>query len=340
MSEVIYSINGKNFKEFEVYVSDSTGLVGLLPRKDIKQYDWAEYHGISPDLSKPKFKEREIELKCFVRGENWELLFSNFREFIVDQFSKSHTQRLHVEPLNYKTLAYEVYLKDEVKIDKTFHDGEMVATFTLKFIEANPIKKVLKTSLDTFKLAFNIDSQTEIFFGDGTKQVGRGNVNLTKEYNSPSYDNSGINLSEQSAVNDNYFEVFTIPQEFHAYYFSVEAIIPTPKNIVLYVIGRKMNNTYEVVAISPIKNGNAGSNTISVIKELNVSEYGKFILKVLDSNGNEIPGISFKNPRIEEAEVIGEWKNMLGKEKIIIIAGNIEDLKDLNTEADLLWQKI
>ncbi len=69
-------------------------------------------------------------------------------------------------------------------------------------------------------------------------------------------------------------------------------------------------------------------------------EYGKFIYKVLDSEGNEIPGILYSNPRIETAEVLGEWQNMLGKEKIIIIAGNIEDMKNLQTPAEIIWEKI
>jgi len=60
----------------------------------------------------------------------------------------------------------------------------------------------------------------------------------------------------------------------------------------------------------------------------------------LDSDGNEIPGIVYDNPRIETAEVVGEWQNMLGKEKIIIIAGNIEDMKNLQTPAEIIWEKI
>ena len=190
MSEVKYSLNGKSFKDFGVYVSESIGLVGLLESKNVTQYDWAEYHGIAPDLRKPKFKERTIELKCFIRGNNWEELFNSFMMFVIKEFSKPGTQRLHVEPFGFKTLPYEVYIKDEVKPEKQFSDGEMFATFSLKFIEPNPIKRVLKTSLDTFKLSYEIDSETEIFFGDGTKQTGRGNVSLTKDYSAPSYENS------------------------------------------------------------------------------------------------------------------------------------------------------
>lgn len=340
MSEVKYSLNGKSFKDFGVYVSDSIGLVGLLESKNITQYDWAEYHGIAPDLRKPKFKERTIELKCFIRGNDWEELFNNFMVFVIGEFSKPGTQRVHIEPFGFKTLPYEVYMKDEVKPEKQFSDEEMFATFSLKFIEPNPIKRVLKTTLDTFKLSYEIDSETEIFFGDGTRQTGRGNVSLTKDYSMPSYEDSGLSIISASGVNNQYFEVNYTPENSTVYQFSVEVDLELPKNIKLYVIGRKLDNTYEAVAVSTINEGITGKNLISVLKAVNMDDYGKFIYKVLDSDGNEIPGIEYINPRIETAEVVGDWRNMLGKEKIIIIAGNIEDMKSLQTPAEIIWEKI
>ena len=340
MSEVKYSLNDKLFKDFGVYVSESTGLVGLLERKDVTQYDWSEYHGISPNLKKPKYKERTIELKCFMKGGNWEDLFKNFMDYIIGEFSKPGTQRLHIEPLGFKTLPYEVFMKDEVKVDKTFKEGEMFAVFTLKFIEPNPIKTILTTSLDEFKLVYKIDSETEIFFGDGTKQIGRGDVSLTKNYAYPSYQSSGITLVERSGVNNEYFETYSDLNSTETYMFSVDVTIAAPKNLILYVVGRNLDNSYEVVAISDIQECNSGLNNISLIKSPSLLNYGKFIFKVLDDQGNEVPNLIYANPRIETTEILGEWKDMMGKEKIIIIAGNIDDLKSLTTPAEILWNKI
>lgn len=340
MNEVKYSLNGYLFKDFGVFVSDSPGITDGLERKPVQTYDWAEYHGTSPDLRKPKYKERKFSLKCFIDADNWENLFEVFKDFIREQFSRPGTQRLHITPFDTESLPYEVYVQEDIKLEKKFKQGRMVATFDLNLIEPNPIKRVLKTTLDTFKLSYEIDSETEIFFGDGTKQTGRGNVSLTKDYSAPSYENSGLSLVSVSGANDQYFEVYSVPEKSNAYQFSVEVTLQTPKNIKLYVIGRKPNNTYEAVAISAIYEGVTGKNTISVIQEVNMPDYGKFIYKVLDSDGNEIPGLEYDNPRIETAEIIGEWQNMLGKEKIIIIAGNIEDLKNLQTPAEIIWEKI
>lgn len=340
MSEVKYSLNGKQFRDFGVYVSESNNLVGLLERKTITQYDWAEYHGISLDLSKPKFKEREIELKCFVRGANWEELFYNFRDVVITEFSKSGTQRLQIEPLGFKTLAYEVYIKDDIKLEKQFVSGEMFGTFTLKMIEPNPIKKVLKTTLDSFKLKYDSILETEIFPGDGTKLIGRGNVNLSFDYSKPNYQSSGISLVQTSAVNNTYYELYTIPSGLNAYQFSVDFTLTGPKDVKLYVIGRKPNGSAELIDYTLVFNAISGKNTISLVKTLNVTSYTKFYLKILDSQGNEIQGITYSNPRIETAEVVGEWQDMTGKEKIIIIAGDIDEVKNLETPAEIIWNKI
>ena len=45
MSEVIYSLNGKFFKDFGVYISESKGLLDKPKPKARKTYDWAEQHG-------------------------------------------------------------------------------------------------------------------------------------------------------------------------------------------------------------------------------------------------------------------------------------------------------
>jgi len=339
MSEVKYFINNKNFRDYGVYVSDSIGLTDALERKAVQSYDWAEYHGTSPDLRNAKYKERKIQLKCFVDGENWEVMNARFLDF-KNQFTKTGTQRLHIVPFKFKTLAYEVYMQEDTALEKTFRNGRMVGVFTINLIEPNPLKTVLKTSLDKFKLSYESTTETEIFFGDGTKQTARGNVNFAKNYESPSYESSGINLISVSAVNVVFYLAYTIPTTKTSLRFSVEVNITAPKDLILVVIGRKSDNTYSAVAISEITNGKTEYNSLEAFAELNMSDYGKFIYKVLDSDGNEISNLTYGNAKIETAEIIGEWQDMIGKEKIIIIAGNIEEIKKLQTEAEILWEKI
>lgn len=334
-----WSINGKGFLDFGVNVSDSKGVLDKLKPRERISYTWAEYHGKQFDLSKPFYEAREIELQCWLKASNSDELTTNFNSFL-SLFDTKSTKRFLIEPFGNKEYVYEVLLNGPAELTKEFRKDEMYGSFTLKLIEPNPIKRVLKTTLDTFKLSYEIESETEIFFGDGTKQTGRGSVSLTKDYSQPSYENSGLSIIATSGVNDQFYEVYSAPSKSYAFQFSVEVTMTTPKNVILYVIGRTPDNNYEAVAVSAIHNAVTGNNTISTVKELKMEDYGKFIYKVLDTNGDEISGLTYSNPRIETAEVVGEWQDMTGKEKIIIIAGNIEDMKNLQTPAETIWEKI
>lgn len=170
MSEVRYSVNGKLFKDNNVLISSSDGIGDGLKRKSVNTYDWAEYHGTTPDLSNPKFEAREITLKGFVVGSNWEQMKSNF-DAIVGEFQKAGTQRLLIEPFGLKALPYEVYCEDATPLNKTFRQGKMVGIFALKLIEPNPIKIVLMLTGPLLNLAFDSKLETEIFYGNGTKDL-------------------------------------------------------------------------------------------------------------------------------------------------------------------------
>lgn len=178
MSEVKYSVNGVNFKQNNVIISESEGLFDALDRKKITSYDWAEYHGSSPDLSAPKFEARRIVLKGFVTGTNWEVMKSNF-DRIISEFNKPGTQRLLIEAMGLKALPFEVYLEDGVPLTKQFKNGTMIGFFTLKLVEPNPIKKVLSFTGTALNLSYNSPTETEIFYGNGTKDTVPGNATMT-----------------------------------------------------------------------------------------------------------------------------------------------------------------
>lgn len=179
MGEVRYSINGKYFKDYGVYISSSDGLFDALKRKKVNTYDWAEYHGTSLDLSAPKFEAREITLKGFVVGDNWVSMKFRF-DTIISELQKAGTQRLLIEPFGLKPLPYEVYMEDSSELQKTFSDGKMVGIFTLKLIEPNPIKKVLRVNGNMLRLSYNSKFETEISYGNGEKDIAYSNASLSK----------------------------------------------------------------------------------------------------------------------------------------------------------------
>lgn len=337
MGEVRYSVNGKYFRDWKVFVSDSEGLFDALKRKKVNSYQWAEYHGQSVDLSNPKYEAREITLKCFVVGDNWVAMKANF-DVLVSEFQKSGTQRLLIEPFGLKPLPYEVYMEDSSELQKTFREGKMAGVFTLKLIEPNPIKKVFKNTSDVFSLAFKSEYDAEIFWGDGTKSVASGDVNITKDYNYPIYQPSGYSLV--TAENEGNFEYYQAQPVFKLQYyqFSAEVNFAASQNVTFYLIGKKNNNTYELIQSVDIS-VSAGLNTLKVISEINIGDYKRFVLKVLDANGAEM-AVTYSNVRMEAADVNGDWYDVTGQEKLIIIAGNVEEITGLTTNAEVIWEKL
>lgn len=143
-TDVEYYIDGKNTKDFGVYVSASSGLLGRLERKESLEVDWDNYHGKVIDLKRPRYKERTITLDCFIEASS-RSEFVNWVNLFMEQFDKEGTVRLKCEyDGKAKPLVYEVYVPDEVDVEKTwgtYNNDLMVGTFSLKLVECEPVKK-------------------------------------------------------------------------------------------------------------------------------------------------------------------------------------------------------
>jgi hypothetical protein len=171
-TDVEYYIGGKNFKDFGVYVSASSGLVGKLERKEALSVDWDNYHGKVVDKKRHRYKERTITLDCFIEASN-KFSFVELVNLFMDQFDKEGDVRLKVEyDGKTKPLVYEVYCPDAVDVSKKWSDDIMVGTFKLKLIECEPVKKVLRHigSTANTKAHINVTSSKllNIYWGDGS----------------------------------------------------------------------------------------------------------------------------------------------------------------------------
>lgn len=179
---LIYSINGKDFKDYGVYVSESNGLIGGLKPKQRKSHDWSEYHGKVIDVSPVKYEEREIELQCWMKSNNWFDLKKNFDE-IFSEFDKGGLVRLVVD--FEKTLVFDVYLSEQIAIKNRMVNQENIATFTLKVKEPNPIKKVIKVTSANFNVSFNTDDNVNIKTDISVQMKGK--VNYSRNLKLGSY---------------------------------------------------------------------------------------------------------------------------------------------------------
>lgn len=172
--EVRYFINEKNIKtEFGVYVSASSGVLDLPKIKEPTKQDWQEYHGTIVDLDTPRMQEREINLDCWINAKN-QFEFIQKINLFFQEFLKSGLKRLRIEiGENNPPLIYDTYIKDGIKITKTWTSGTQQGKFSVKLIEPQPQKKILKFTAKTGNLTCSIYISTPsaviITWGDNEK---------------------------------------------------------------------------------------------------------------------------------------------------------------------------
>lgn len=127
------TLNSKNlFTEFGLVIQ--TGLSELLAfpeRKKSLENDWREENGKEYDLSLPKFKDKEISLKCAIMA-NTDVDFWAKYDALFVELSKAEWQELFIHD---HTKTYNVFYKKTTgwkKKSKRLKDVEKVfVQFTL-----------------------------------------------------------------------------------------------------------------------------------------------------------------------------------------------------------------
>ena len=181
-----YLIDGVDFKEYGVYVSDSKGVVSRPKLKTPASVSWDNYHGEAVDLNHKFYDPRTITLSCFIKAENKSDFITRVSRF-SQLFDRQGTQRLMIDVHPIKPLVYEVYCIDEINVAKKWNDALMVGTFDLKLIEPEPVKRVLKhirvnDSTKTCTITITTTKLVNIYWGDGHSDFDVYGENLTIQH--------------------------------------------------------------------------------------------------------------------------------------------------------------
>lgn len=166
-----YYLNGVNFKDYDIRVSSSEGVLDLPKLKTPLSVDWPDYHGEIVDLDDKRVEARVIKLNCWMRAKG-KIDFATKVNAFQQQFMRNGTARLMISIHPTKPLVYEVYNAEGVSYDKRWHDDKMIGTFTLTLREPDPVKRVLRhqrSSQATAKVTvgFKSDKMVTIYWGDG-----------------------------------------------------------------------------------------------------------------------------------------------------------------------------
>lgn len=183
-----YTLDGVDFREYGVFVSDSDGILNRPKLKQLASVSWDNYHGEDVDLNHKYYEAREITLSCFIKAQTKNDFIVQMSRF-EQQFDKRGLHRLVIDVHPIKPLIYEVYCKDEISVSKKWNDELMVGTFKLKLIEPQPVKRVLKhirISEATKTCSINISTHklVNIFWGDGSvdEDISGSNIAVSHKY--------------------------------------------------------------------------------------------------------------------------------------------------------------
>jgi len=182
-----YRLDGIDFKEYGVYVSDSEGVVNRPKLKAMTSVSWDNYHGESIDLQHKFYEPREITLSCFIKANSKNDFITKLTEF-EQLFDRPGTNRLVIDVHPIKPLIYEVYCKDEITVKKKWNDELMVGTFNLKLVEPEPLKRILKhirvsDATKTCTVTLTTQKLVNIYWGDGLVDYDISGENLTVTHN-------------------------------------------------------------------------------------------------------------------------------------------------------------
>ncbi|WP_185211029.1 hypothetical protein [Elizabethkingia meningoseptica] len=343
MEEVVYSLNGIEFNTknnpYKIFVSKSDGLMAKLKPKAKTTYEWPNQHGKqSNPLQKVRYESREISLECWVEGSGWKEMKDNY-DALMSEFDKLGTQRLIISPFGTTIpLIYDVALVESSDPKQAFNKGEMVGVFTLKMTEERPVKKVLYTSSTNLQLSFNSPSQVIINI-DGKAQQAKGDVNINTNLPKRVVSGGIKNLLLESNVK------LTVPPGN----YRIGGYL-TSKDL---VIGK----TYTLM----FKSGNGGSG------EVQAWVNGRQLVGVNETDGGiktftftqvDIPVSAniidfYSAPTTDkwgsvhwavlvECSVMPfkSWVPAPEDQHFITIAGNIDEITNLNTNAQILWEKL
>jgi hypothetical protein len=189
IAQLEYFIEGINFKEFGINVSESNGVLDRPKLKSPFKVDWPDYHGEVVDLERKRVEVREIELKCWMKAGGKMDFVTKLNSFL-EIFQAGGTQRLTVDIHPTKPLLFEIYNESGFSISKRWHDDLMTGTFSLKLKEPDPVKRIVRhqrisEATKTLTITLTTAKAVTIYWGDGTKDmdVFGNNITISHEYN-------------------------------------------------------------------------------------------------------------------------------------------------------------
>lgn len=186
MIPVIYLLDQIPFKNYNVYVSDSSNLFDKASIKENQKKDWSDEHGYDIDLQSRYHNSKTITIDCFIPAKSLKECIEKYNDFynVLDQ---KGSRRLSVIAGELR-MEYQVFRQDTAENKLNYDDSNAVGTFKLKLIENMPVKRILQSIERITTITLKSKKVLVINWGDGIEEY----TSPDKEIYSHRYTNSEI----------------------------------------------------------------------------------------------------------------------------------------------------
>ena len=186
MIPVIYLLDQIPFKNYNVYVSDSSNLFDKASIKENQKKDWSDEHGYDIDLQSRYHNSKSITIDCFIPANSLKECIEKYNDFynVLDQ---KGSRRLSVIAGELR-MEYQVFRQDTAENKLNYDDSNAVGTFKLKLIENMPVKRILQSTERITTITLKSKKVLVINWGDGIEEY----TSPDKEIYSHRYTNSEI----------------------------------------------------------------------------------------------------------------------------------------------------
>ena len=201
MGAVIYLLDRIPFKDYNVFVSDSSALFDKPSFKEGLRNEWSDEHGFDIDLSKRYVQSKTITLDCFIPATSIQDCINTYNNFL-NEIDKPKARRISVVA-DALRMEYDVFRNDVIETNLYFDEVKKVGVFKLKLVENMPIKRILKINQSATTISFASSKVMIISWGDGTFSYSNpsGTINIyTKNYPAGSLDYYPMILGDLDAI--------------------------------------------------------------------------------------------------------------------------------------------
>jgi len=175
MAAVVYLLDNIPFKNYNVFVSDSSGIFDKTKFKEGTKKDWSDEHGFDVDLQN-RFKDsRSITINCFIHAKSISECITKYNDFL-NAIDKKGSRRLSVIIDDNLRMEAQVFREDAAETKLIYNSSDAVGTFDLKLTENFPVKTILKKKETETTITLKSDKVMVINWGDGLEQYTSSNT--------------------------------------------------------------------------------------------------------------------------------------------------------------------